>query len=60
MDGIIEVKESSIRREGKAAKKGLQLEMQSIWIEAKAEGKLVSSREIVQKVLKKKVKYGPK
>ncbi|CAL1381357.1 unnamed protein product [Linum trigynum] len=32
----------------------------SIWIEAKAEGKHISGREIVEKVLKKKVKYGPK
>ncbi|CAL1371194.1 unnamed protein product [Linum trigynum] len=31
------------------------LEMHSIWIEAKAEGKPVSGCEIVRKVLKKKV-----
>ncbi|CAL1395761.1 unnamed protein product [Linum trigynum] len=36
------------------------LEMQSIWIEAKAEGKPISGRDIVEKVLKKKLKYGPK
>ncbi|CAL1406106.1 unnamed protein product [Linum trigynum] len=36
------------------------LEMQSMWIEAKAEGKPISGRDIVEKVLKKKVKYGPK
>ncbi|CAL1393795.1 unnamed protein product [Linum trigynum] len=36
------------------------LEMQSLWIEAKAEGKPLSGREIVQTVLKKKLKYGPK
>ncbi|CAL1388008.1 unnamed protein product [Linum trigynum] len=36
------------------------LEMQSMWIEVKAEGKPISGRDIVEKVLKKKVKYGPK
>ncbi|CAL1394474.1 unnamed protein product [Linum trigynum] len=34
--------------------------MQSIWIEVKAEVKPVSGCEIVEKVLEKKVKYGPK